>query len=111
MLMALPNRLAGGPAAPSLAGHCMITNRHRGLVRIHGAAIILAVAVFFWVYAEFIMRYVPVVRLSREVNLLPYFLCVIIGLWRPTASSAPCLRGSRGSRSWRRRVWRRPRWP
>jgi len=80
MLMTLPNRLAGGPAAPSLAGHCMITNRHRGLVRIHGAAIILAVAVFFWVYAEFIMRYVPVVRLSREVNLLPYFLCVIIGL-------------------------------
>lgn len=58
----------------------MITNRHRGLVRIHGGAIILAVAVFFWVYAEFIMRYVPVVRLSREVNLLPYFLCVIIGL-------------------------------
>ncbi len=50
------------------------------MVRIHSGAIILAIAVFFWVYAELIMRYVPVVRLSREVNLLPYFLCVVIGL-------------------------------
>ena len=58
----------------------MITNRHRGLVRIHGVAVLLGVAVFFWVYAEFIMRYVPFVRLSREVNLLPYFLCVVIGM-------------------------------
>ena len=58
----------------------MITNRHRGLVRIHGAALILAVAIFFWVYAEFILRFVPVVRLSREVNLLPYFLCLVAGL-------------------------------
>ncbi len=58
----------------------MITNRHRGLVRLHGAAVVLIVALFFWVYAEFIMRFVPVVRLSREVNLLPYFLCVLLGL-------------------------------
>ena len=58
----------------------MITNRHRGLVRIYGVAIILVVAVFFWVYAEFILRYVPVVKLTREVNLLPYFLCVVIGM-------------------------------
>lgn len=58
----------------------MITNRLRGLVRIHGAAVIMAVSVFFWVYAEFIMNYVPIVRLSAEVNLLPYFLCVFIGL-------------------------------
>ncbi|MBL9216244.1 MAG: exopolysaccharide biosynthesis polyprenyl glycosylphosphotransferase [Opitutaceae bacterium] len=58
----------------------MITNRHRGLVRLHGLIVLLCVAVCFWVYAEFIMRYVPVVRLSREVNLLPYFLCVVIGL-------------------------------
>jgi exopolysaccharide biosynthesis polyprenyl glycosylphosphotransferase len=40
----------------------------------------LAVGVFFWVYAEFIMRYVPLVRLTREVNLLPYFLCLLGGL-------------------------------
>ncbi|AOS45549.1 UDP-glucose:undecaprenyl-phosphate glucose-1-phosphate transferase [Lacunisphaera limnophila] len=58
----------------------MLANRHRGLVRIHGAALLLGVAVFFWLYAEFIMRYVPVVKLSREVNLLQYFLCVVIGL-------------------------------
>ncbi len=58
----------------------MIANRHRGLVRIHGAALLLGVGVFFWLYAEFIMRYVPVVKLSREVNLLQYFLCVVIGL-------------------------------
>ncbi|WP_438483646.1 exopolysaccharide biosynthesis polyprenyl glycosylphosphotransferase [Oleiharenicola lentus] len=42
--------------------------------------VILAVAVFFWAYAELIMRYVPVIRLSREVNLVPYFLCLLIGL-------------------------------
>ena len=58
----------------------MLANRHRGLVRIHGAALLLGVGVFFWLYAEFIMRYVPVVKLSREVNLLQYFLCVVIGL-------------------------------
>ncbi len=58
----------------------MLTNRHRGLVRIHGAALLLGVAVFFWLYAEFIMVYVPVVKLTREVNLLLYFLCVVIGL-------------------------------
>ncbi len=58
----------------------MLTNRHRGLVRLHGGAVVLIVALFFWFYAEFIMRFVPVVRLSREVNLLPYFLCVLLGL-------------------------------
>lgn len=40
----------------------------------------LLVGIFFWVYAEFIMRYVPIVRLTREVNLIPYFLCMIGGL-------------------------------
>ena len=58
----------------------MITNRHRGLVRIYGGAVILGVAGFFCAYAWFIMAYVPVVRLSHEVNLVPYFLCVVIGL-------------------------------
>jgi exopolysaccharide biosynthesis polyprenyl glycosylphosphotransferase len=57
----------------------MLTNRHRGLVRIHGAAQLLGIAAFFWLYAEFIMTYVPFVKLSREVNLLQYFLCVVIG--------------------------------
>jgi exopolysaccharide biosynthesis polyprenyl glycosylphosphotransferase len=58
----------------------MINNRHHGLVRIHGLTVVLLVAVFFWLYAEFVMSHVPVIKLSREVNLLPYFLCVIIGL-------------------------------
>jgi exopolysaccharide biosynthesis polyprenyl glycosylphosphotransferase len=54
----------------------MITTRARGLANLHAGASTLFVGIFFWVYAEFIMRYVPIVRLSREVNLLPYFLCV-----------------------------------
>ena len=57
----------------------MLKNRHQGLVRLHGAAQLLAISLFFWLYAEFIMAYVPVVKLSREVNLLQYFLCVVIG--------------------------------
>jgi exopolysaccharide biosynthesis polyprenyl glycosylphosphotransferase len=59
----------------------MITNRHRGLVRIHGGAVLLGIAVFFWVYAEFTLRYLSEwMKLTREVNLLPYFLCVVIGM-------------------------------
>lgn len=58
----------------------MINNRHRGLVRVHGMAVLLITAIFFWIYAELILAYVPVVKLTREVNLLPYFLCVVIGL-------------------------------
>ncbi|PTX94356.1 exopolysaccharide biosynthesis polyprenyl glycosylphosphotransferase [Opitutus sp. ER46] len=58
----------------------MITTRARGLANLHAVTTTLVVGVFFWVYAELIMRYVPVVRLSREVNLLPYFLCVIGGM-------------------------------
>ena len=57
----------------------MISNRHRGLVELHSVATLLAVGVFFWLYAN-IIYYVPFVRLSREVNLLPYFLCVVIGM-------------------------------
>lgn len=58
----------------------MITTRARGLANLHAGAATLLVGIFFWAYAEFIMRYVPIVRLSREVNLLPYFLCVIGGM-------------------------------
>jgi exopolysaccharide biosynthesis polyprenyl glycosylphosphotransferase len=58
----------------------MITTRARGLANLHAGATMLAVGIFFWVYAEFIMRYVPIVRLSREVNLLPYFLCMVGGM-------------------------------
>ncbi len=58
----------------------MITTRARGLANLHVGVTTLGVAVFFWAYAEFILRFVPVVRLSREVNLLPYFLCVVGGM-------------------------------
>lgn len=75
----VPGTLAGG-AAGRHKRRPMITTRARGLANLHAGTSMLAVAVFFWVYAEFIMRYVPVVRLSREVNLLPYFLCVIGGM-------------------------------
>ena len=58
----------------------MITTRARGLANLHAGVTTLCVGIFFWVYAEFIMRYVPIVRLSREVNLLPYFLCMVGGM-------------------------------
>ena len=58
----------------------MITTRARGLANLHAGVTTLFVAIFFWIYAEIIMRYVPFVRLSREVNLLPYFLCVVGGM-------------------------------
>jgi exopolysaccharide biosynthesis polyprenyl glycosylphosphotransferase len=58
----------------------MITTRSRGLANLHAGVTTLVVAVFFWAYAEFVMRSVPVIRLTREVNLVPYFLCVVGGL-------------------------------
>lgn len=58
----------------------MITTRARGLANLHAGLSTLFIAAFFWLYAELIMRYVPVVRLVREVNLLPYFLCMVGGV-------------------------------
>mgnify|MGYP000966962123 CR=1 FL=1 len=55
----------------------MISTRARGLVHLHAGVSAMAVGAFFWVYAEFVLRQVPVIRLTREVNLLPYFLCVL----------------------------------
>ncbi|HYP15647.1 MAG TPA: exopolysaccharide biosynthesis polyprenyl glycosylphosphotransferase [Opitutus sp.] len=57
----------------------MITTRARGLANLHAGAMTLFVGVFFWVYAN-VIYHVPFVRLSREVNLLPYFLCVVGGM-------------------------------
>lgn len=42
----------------------MITTRARGLANLHAGATTLFVGIFFWVYAEFIMAFVPFVRLS-----------------------------------------------
>ncbi len=58
----------------------MITTRARGLANLHVGASTLLVGIFFWVYAELIMAYVPVVKLSPTVNLIPYFLCVVGGM-------------------------------
>ncbi len=58
----------------------MITTRARGLANLHTGVTTLAIGVFFWLYAEFILAYVPVVRLTRQVNLLPYFLCMVGGM-------------------------------
>jgi exopolysaccharide biosynthesis polyprenyl glycosylphosphotransferase len=55
----------------------MITTRARGLANLHIGVTTLCVGAFFWMYAELILRHVPVVRLTRQMNLLPYFLCVI----------------------------------
>jgi lipopolysaccharide/colanic/teichoic acid biosynthesis glycosyltransferase len=58
----------------------MMTTRARGLASLHAAAAAVLVGGFFWGYAEFILRCVPLVRLTREVNLLPYLLCVLGGM-------------------------------
>jgi exopolysaccharide biosynthesis polyprenyl glycosylphosphotransferase len=58
----------------------MITTRARGLANLHAGVTTLCVGIFFWVYAEVVMRYVPLIHLTRQVNLLPYFLCVIGGM-------------------------------
>jgi exopolysaccharide biosynthesis polyprenyl glycosylphosphotransferase len=57
----------------------MITSRARGLANLHAGATTLIIGVFFWVYAN-VIYHVPFVRLSRSVNLLPYFLCMIGGV-------------------------------
>ena len=46
----------------------MISNRHRGLVELHNIGTLLAVGVFFWLYANLIYH-VPYVRLSKEFGL------------------------------------------
>ncbi len=57
----------------------MITTRARGLANLHAGALAAFVAVFFWVYAN-VIYHVPFVHLNRDVNLLPYFLCMVGGV-------------------------------
>lgn len=66
----------------------MITTRARGLANLHAGATTLLVGVFFWVYAN-IIYHVHYVRLSRSVNLLPYFLCVVGGMVLSSRDLAP----------------------
>ncbi|MBI2517867.1 MAG: exopolysaccharide biosynthesis polyprenyl glycosylphosphotransferase [Opitutae bacterium] len=73
----------------------MLLNRHRGLTNLHNAATLLVVAVFFWLYAEFIINWFSdVVRLTREAQIMPYFLSVVVGLlfgWRQVVQEGPRL--------------------
>jgi exopolysaccharide biosynthesis polyprenyl glycosylphosphotransferase len=55
----------------------MITTRARGLAHLHAGVTTLGVGICFWAYAEVVLRFVPVIRLTREVNLVPYLLCVV----------------------------------
>jgi len=57
----------------------MLNTRARGLANLHAVVITLCVGVFFWVYAQ-VIYLVPYIHLSRAVNLLPYFLCVVGGM-------------------------------
>ena len=66
----------------------MIDARARGLANIYAAAMTALVGAFFWVYANAIYH-VPFVHLSREVNLLPYLLCVIGAMLFSAAGRLP----------------------
>lgn len=59
----------------------MLLNRHRGLATLHHAVALLLVGLFFWVYAEFTIRFLSeFMRLTPETVLMPYFLSVVLGL-------------------------------
>lgn len=75
----------------------MIANRHRGLVHLHNIAALALVTVLFWVYAEVTMTYLyEWMKLSPTVNLVPYFLSIVIGMLAGGASVSRV--GSRLSR-------------
>lgn len=59
----------------------MISNRHRGLVHLHNVATLVAVTGFFWCYAEVTIRWLyDWMKLTRDVNLVPYVLSVALGM-------------------------------
>lgn len=57
----------------------MFVQRLRGLVNLHVAATTLVALLLLLAYATFV-PYMPYVRLEREINLLPYLLCVAVGM-------------------------------
>jgi len=69
----------------------MISTRARGLAHLHAGVTTLGVGLGFWVYAEFVLRFVPVIRLTREVNLVPYLLCVVGALVLSIRSLSPLI--------------------
>lgn len=59
----------------------MLLNRHRGLAELHSVVALLLTALFFWVYAEFTILFLSeTIRLTRETQLMPYFVCVVLGM-------------------------------
>src|ERR1043166_5425624 len=70
----------------------MITTRARGLANLHAGVTTLCVGVFFWAYAEAVMRWVPFIHLTRRVNLAPFFLCVGGGMVLATRNLSELVR-------------------
>ena len=59
----------------------MIDARARGLANIHAALMTLVVSVEFWAWAFVNLNYhVPYVHMSPYGNIVPYFLCAILGM-------------------------------
>ena len=59
----------------------MIDARARGLANIHAALMTLIVGVVFWAWAFVNLNYhVPFVHMSPYSNIVPYFLCAIVGM-------------------------------
>lgn len=57
----------------------MFVQRLRGLVNLHVAATTAVALLLLFTYASLI-RYVPRVDLSPDLNLAPYLLCVLVGM-------------------------------
>jgi len=59
----------------------MLLNRHRGLANLHALFTLLSGMALFWLYGEIVMRWFSeTIRLTREVNLSPYFLSIAVGM-------------------------------
>lgn len=67
----------------------MIANRHRGLVHVHNITALCAVSALFWIYAEVTITFLSGwMKLTRDVNLVPYLLSVVIGMLAGSSRAA-----------------------
>jgi putative colanic acid biosynthesis UDP-glucose lipid carrier transferase len=57
----------------------MFSNRFRGLVNLHTAAVLVFSMLLFWVYAH-VERLLPFVPLGSGLSLTPYLVCVAVGV-------------------------------
>lgn len=59
----------------------MLLNRNRGLTNLHNAVTVLAVGLFYWVYAMALREWFSdTVRVTDDSPLMPYFVTVVLGL-------------------------------